>query len=117
MGFSARSGYVHVAGTTTIISKTLPAGNYVLFARIEVLNAGWLHDVADGGCAMPGDSVPGTGTRGDVYFNEDDSNTTITLTSAISHAGGAIEMNCTEESGDFDVYSASLTAIKVDSLG
>jgi hypothetical protein len=40
-----------------------------------------------------------------------------TLTSAISHAGGAVLLTCTETSGNFDVEHASLTAIKVDSLG
>jgi hypothetical protein len=112
MGFSAHSGYVEVAGTTTIISKTLPPGNYVLFARVSLQNLGFVRsDDAFGDCTIPGDHGPGPSLPGD------ETSASMALTSAISHAGGAIELKCTETGGDIDVSSASLSGVKVDSLG
>jgi hypothetical protein len=39
------------------------------------------------------------------------------LTSAVNHAGGAIELTCFEQAADVDILEAPLTAIRVDSIG
>lgn len=115
MGFSATRGEVAVAGTATIISKTLDPGYYVLFARVSVTNnADDVTDEAIGSCSIPGDSeavllvddARGSGT-----------DEVLPLTSAVNHAGGALELKCTELNGNFDVESASLSGVKVTSLG
>ncbi len=95
----------------TIISKTLPAGKYVLFARVDTANENFTDSDAIGGCEIPGDSVS-VGLLEDQTPGE-----VIALTSAISHAGGPVELKCHEASGNFDVDGASLTGVKVDSLG
>lgn len=52
-----------------------------------------------------------------LYLKVDDVDETLAFTTAVAHPGGTIEITCTEEHGDFDVFSASLSGIKVDSLG
>ena len=107
--FSASRGAVTVAGLTTIISKTLPAGNYVLTAHVNLINPG--SEGADGYCDIDGD-------HGDLYYSDVHLwLANVTLTSAITHPGGPVLVTCTEESGNIDVRNASLTAIKVDSIG
>jgi hypothetical protein len=108
-GYSATGGVHPLAGTETIVSKTLPAGNYVLFARVDVDHKSTV-DTGVGGCDIPGDSE-------DLSLRNDYSNAVIALTSTVAHSGGAIELKCTETSGDFEVNSAHLTAVKVDALG
>jgi len=41
----------------------------------------------------------------------------LSLASAINHPGGTADLTCTEDEADIDVQTATLTAIKVDSLG
>jgi hypothetical protein len=110
MAFSASRGEVQVAGLTTIISKTLPAGKYVVTAHVLTFSPSF-EDDASGECDITGDSAF-------FYFPDGDaSNGNATLTSAISHPGGPLLLTCTETRGNFDVSNASLTAIKVDSIG
>ena len=114
MGFSAGSGAVQVAGTATIISKTVAAGNYVLFARVSVENAGDPDDEAIGSCSIPGDSegvLLVDGARGS------GTDEVLALTAAVQHAGGALELKCGEATGNFDVESARLSGVKVSELG
>jgi hypothetical protein len=109
-GYSGSSGEVKVAGTATIISKTLPAGNYIVTAHVDTFSPSFADD-AFGHCDISGD-------RAGFFFPDGDGyNGNATLTAAISHAGGAVLLTCTETGGNFDVSNASLTAIKVDSLG
>ena len=114
VGFSAHAGdgfgVIPVAGTTTIISKVVPAGNYVLFATVHAFNTNYPGDYATGSCAIPGDSDG-------FYLPGDHPAEGFALSSAISHQGGAIELRCTETGGNFDVERASLSGVKVDSLG
>jgi hypothetical protein len=107
--FSASRGAVAVAGLTTIISKTLSPGNYVLTAHVLAYNPSAAAR-AVGYCDISGD-------RGETSISETDFFENITLTSTIAHAGGAVLVTCTETSGNLDVKNASLTAIQVDSLG
>jgi Collagen triple helix repeat (20 copies) len=108
MGFSA-SGASNLAGTETIISRTVPAGNYILFATVnarENTSGEWVNI----GCDIPGDHAGTTITDG-----ADDEH--LALTSAISHPGGAIELKCTEVRADVQVWDAQLSGVKVGSLG
>jgi hypothetical protein len=111
-GFSASIGAVELAGLTTVISKTLPAGNYILTAHVSLDNLSFDDDnTATGHCDIPGDRagvrLPGVEIE----------NSNVTITGAVAHAGGAVLVTCTETSGNIDVDHASMTAIKVDSLG
>jgi hypothetical protein len=88
----------------------VPAGKYVLFARVQAQRNPTTDDAAVGGCRIPGDFSG-------VIILADELTDQQPLTSAISHPGGAIELTCTETSGDFQVGSASLSGVKVDALG
>lgn len=110
LGFSGSRGFVPLAGTETIISRTLPAGRYVLFAVVSGLNGDAGNDDAHAGCTIPGTEV-------NVIISEDVAGDVAALTSEHTHSGGAIELKCTEVSGDFRVNSATLSGVKVDSLG
>jgi hypothetical protein len=116
MGFSAWTDWKEVDGDagTTIVSKDVPEGNYVLTGRVWVIN--WNEDLAIGYCEIPGDT-PGapfhlqTEGRG---FGSDEA---LTFTSAIHHPGGAIALTCRENFGQLSVISASLSGTKVDEIG
>jgi hypothetical protein len=96
MGFSATKTTLRpLAGTETIVSKSVPAGSYVLFASVGVSSR---EDVAVGSCTIPGGQI-GTVMDGDRLA-------ALALTSAISPGGGVIELKCTESSGDFQIDSA-----------
>ena len=41
----------------------------------------------------------------------------MTLLSGIVHLGGVVALTCSEYDGNFDVKTASLAAIKLDSIG
>lgn len=117
--YSAHVGLTTMAGDTLVISKTLPAGTYLLFATVALVNQ-------DGNAANDGESearckIPGYDTGsvelvfGDVETAE--TKVSVALSSAITHASGAVELRCEETASDVDVWNATLTAIKVDSLG
>jgi hypothetical protein len=113
--YSAHVGLVLLAGETTVISKDLPAGTYLLFASLELKNEDG-DSLSDARCSMPGYAT------GLFRLDEDDGTVaghreSISMASAISHAGGAVVLSCTEERADVNVTQATLTAIKVDSLG
>ena len=116
MGFSASATATEVVGDegTTILSKSVPEGDYVLTARIWVIN--WAEELAIGDCVIPGDA-PGapfwmqTSGRG---FGSDEE---FTLTSAIHHSGGPIALTCKEYQGQLSVLSASMSGIKVGEIG
>jgi hypothetical protein len=108
--YAAHVGHVILAGKTIVISKTVPPGKYLLTASVDVANLEAADASVLGECAMPGYTQ-------DQVFIEGSSDASISLTSAIAHAGGAIELTCTEQGGDVDVLQAGLTALKVDSVG
>jgi hypothetical protein len=108
--YQASSGYVAVAGKAIIINKAVPAGQYVVTAHVGVTD--------------PGDDNGGEGTcdlagvdQGHVYFSDHIWSSNMTLTAAVTIGSGPLQLTCTEQSGDFDVATANLTAIKVDSIG
>lgn len=110
LAYSGSRGEVAVAGQTTIISKTLPAGNYVVTAHVDTFSPSFADD-AFGRCDIPGD------TASFFFPDGDDINGNATLTAAVAHPGGAFLLTCTETGGNFDVNNASLTAITVSSIG
>lgn len=114
--FSRTSALVQVAGTTTILSETLPAGNYLLFAHVDATTPAFAGDEGNSGrCNIPNDSAEIS-----IPDDPDDRGTTnnnMTLVGAVIHGGGAVALTCTELEGNFDVQSATFAAIKVDSLG
>jgi hypothetical protein len=109
VGYEATGGLHALSGTETIISKDLPAGNYVVFASVLVERGSADPDYGFGSCAV-GDDLE----YGNVQGEREE---TIALTSAIAHPGGNLELTCHETGGDFVVVGATLTAIKVGSLG
>jgi hypothetical protein len=118
--YSAHVGETTLAGDTLVISKTLPPGTYLLFASVSLVNRDG--DGAGDGVSAAECRIPGyqTGTQG-LFWNDEfgtvDTKESVALSSAISHAGGAIELRCEESAANVDVWNATLTAIKVDSLG
>jgi hypothetical protein len=123
--YSTTVGATILAGETTVISKTLPAGKYLLFASVALANQdGSSSDhFSQASCAIPGFT---TGTVvlfypaeivSDIHNQLLGTVDSVSLASAIDHPGGAVELKCTEEEPDVDVHQATLTAIRVDSLG
>ena len=115
--FSRTAGPVQVAGTMTILSEALPAGNYLLFAHVEGENPVFSgSDSAEGRCAIPNDSgamsIPDDDDPTDMVIN-----TNLSLVGAVVHSGGTVALTCTEVAGNFDVDHATFAAIKVSSLG
>ncbi len=118
--YSAHVGATTVAGDTVVVSKTLPAGTYLLFATVALVNQdgdGAGDEVAAAECRIPGYSTGTQGLLWDSDFGTADTKETAALSSAIVHAGGAVELRCEEKAANVDVFGATLTAIKVDSLG
>ena len=113
--YSATASLVTVAGTTTVISKTIPAGLYLLFASVELQNGDAGVDSSAGSCSIPGWFEEGIHIvpEADVLWPAE----SLSLSSAITHPGGPVELTCTEQEADVDVSFASLVAIKVGSLG
>ena len=91
-----------------VISKTVSAGKYVVTTRMRVHSSGF----TSAHCWIPGD-------RGVALLGGDADDLHMTLTSGITHAGGAIELRCTKgaslQSNVF-VEEASFTGIQVDTL-
>jgi hypothetical protein len=110
-GFSASGGIVELAGTMPVLSKSLPAGNYVLVARVELSNSSFALDTSGGArCNIPGDGS-------DVLIDEGEPEGVVVLTSAIAHPGGIVAFTCTETSGNIDVFRSDISGVKVDALG
>lgn len=116
--YSAHVGATILAGETTVISKTVPAGTYLLIASVELQNQdgnSGSDGFSIGSCSIPGYSTSQNVVR--VQPSEVLGSESLSLSSVISHAGGAIELKCTEIEPDIDVFDATLTAIRLDSLG
>lgn len=116
--YSARSGYFALGGEdTTVLSKSLPAGTYLLVASVELTNR---DSVSQGGFSIGSCSMPGYTTGSNVVraqASQVTGSASLSLSSVIAHPGGAVELKCSEEEADIDVLNATLTAIKVGSLG
>lgn len=116
--YSARSGYFALGGEdTTVLFKSLPAGTYLLVASVELTNQ---DSVSAGGFSIGSCSMPGYTTGSNVVraqASQVTGSASLSLSSVITHPGGPVELKCSEEEADIDVLNATLTAIKVGSLG
>ena len=113
--FSTATNGVVLAGRTSVLSKALPPGSYVVFASVELVNRD-LDSTSWGSCDLshPGGSIYSTGTHIVDDIADYDS---LSLTGAYVHGNGAILLACTETQANVDVASATLVAIKVGSIG
>jgi len=113
--FSASTNGVVLAGRTSVLSKTLTPGKYVIFASVELVNKD-LDSTSWGSCDLshPGGSIYSTGTHSVDEIADYDS---LSLTGAFEHSTGAVLLACTETQANVDVETATLVAIKVDSIG
>jgi len=114
-GFSTTVGFVILAGETTVISKTLPAGTYLLFASVELQNED-NDSTSNGECSMPGYRAQLIRLNESSGF-EPGFTESISMTSAITHPGGPVVLTCEERSADVNVFQATLSAIKLSSVG
>lgn len=93
-----------------VISKTAQAGKYVLTARLHVSSNGF----TSAHCWIPGDRT--YVSFGDAGVGGEEQ---LTLTSGVTHAGGAIEVRCTKGASlqsDFSVIDASFSGVQVNTL-
>jgi hypothetical protein len=109
--YSASVGAVTIGGSTTVISKELPRGLYLIFATVEIKNKD-----DDSPSAMDHCAIPGYTTSESIGMDAGRS-VFVSLVSAISHSGGAVALMCDEFIADVDVASATLSAIEVGSIG
>lgn len=98
----------------TILSKSLPAGQYLLEAKVTVLS-----DFPDGDalieCRLPGASDNAHLSARDFVRHTDH----MSITSAVTGEGGPVELVCESRNLDpsVSVVAASLLATEVDSIG
>jgi hypothetical protein len=113
--FSTSTNGVVLAGRTSVLSKTLPPGKYVVFGSVELANRD-LDSTSWGSCDLshPGGTIYSTGTHIVDDIADYDS---LSLTGAFEHGSGAVLLACTEVQANVDVETATLVAIKVDSIG
>lgn len=114
-GYSTTVQAVTLAGRTSVASKTLPPGKYILMATIELVNRD-LDSTSLGSCELTRQSglIASTGIHSVDDIADFES---LALSAVIDHGGGSILLVCTETQADLDVDGATLVAIKVDSLG
>jgi hypothetical protein len=116
-----------LAGEMTVISKSVPAGTYVVFASAELYSEDD-NDTSMGYCSIPGYVTSGGDLWGGAVLGHelDDDDTdldtgnteSLSLTSTVTLASpGAIELKCKETEADVDLSRAALVALKVGALG
>ena len=110
-GFGRTTGLHEVAGEQTIISVNVPAGKYIVNAHVAVYSPSFAGNAVDGRCTLGGDTAEAYAPDDSEWAGDD-----LTLTTAIE-TGGLLQLRCKELSGNFDVLNASMTGIRVDSLG
>jgi hypothetical protein len=101
------------------LTKSLPAGKYVLNASVDIQGygstSGYMGGISVVDCWIPGFKTASyylspNGT----YVAETES---LSLNSTVDHPGGAVTLRCERSWNDAVVLDASLTAVKVGSLG
>lgn len=117
--------YAATAGRTVFgypdftLTKTLPAGTYVLNASVDIQGygstSGYMGGISVVDCWIPGFKTASyylspNGT----YVAQMES---LSLNSTVVHPGGALSLRCERSWNDAVVLDASLTAVKVGSLG
>lgn len=103
-----------------VITKTLPAGKYVLSATVDAQGAGNPTTGYMGGISIIDCTIPGYETASyylkanDTYVSEQKS---LSLNSAIDHPGGPLSLICSRTWNTVQINEAGLTAVRVDSIG
>ncbi len=110
VGFSVRRhSLLHLGDTMVVLSKTMPAGYYILVAEVELFGLPWDDTTGMGTCQL--------GSAGVGYVEDyDGPSESYAMTTSVAHLGGPIELRCTENAGNVDVPSAMLSGIRVDTL-
>jgi hypothetical protein len=120
-GYGGRaSNFVLNGSGSTVVSKNLPAGKYLLHANAELESLGNPSTGYMGGISVVECWIPGYQSA-DYYLDPDGTYISemesLSLNSAIDHPGGAVELKCDRVWNDARVREAALTAVRVGSLG
>jgi hypothetical protein len=124
--YEVHRGQLGLAGEATVLSKTVPAGTYLIFASVELYNQDST-DTSVGWCAIPGYVTSGANVTGGTVLghgSDGDRDLMIGNTESLSLTSsttlsqtGSIELKCTEAEANVDVAQATLVVLKVGSLG
>jgi len=102
-----------------ILTMTLPAGNYILAASIDVRGAG-LSTGYQGGIGIA-DCTLGMYKTASLYLKANDTyiseQKSLSLNVGTVHPGGEVTLTCSRTWNNIAVVAASMTAVKVDTLG
>jgi hypothetical protein len=111
------SGHSDLAGTETVVSKSLPAGNYLILGNVAMQNVD-ISSESTGDCRLVvgNDTSDFAGLLRFAEAGEPADRGWASLSVGADFAGGTVKIECTEEDADVEV-DASLAAIRVDSLG
>lgn len=122
---AAVAAYGATAGRTVFgypdfaLTKTLPAGKYVLNASVDIQGygspSGYMGGISVVDCWIPGFKTASYYLSPDgTYVAEMES---LSLSSTVDHPGGPVTLRCERSWNDAVVLDASLTAVKVGTLG
>jgi hypothetical protein len=103
--FASAGGEFDLGGTETVLSLNAPAGNYLLFATVELRNGdadseSWAH------CQIPNYTTTSFGL-------DERSEESISLHSAYTHSGGPINLVCTEDQANINISTSSFQALRI----
>jgi hypothetical protein len=108
---TALNGRFDLGGTETVLALNAPAGNYLLFATVELANDDFGESTSDAKCSIPNFSTSFITMSGDEFVES------VSLHSALTHPGGPINLQCTEITADVDIQAASFQALRIDAAG
>lgn len=124
-GAASVEAYAATAGRTVFgypdftLTKTLPAGKFLLNASVDIGGygspSGYMGGISVVDCWIPGFKTASYYLSPDgTYVSEMES---LSLSSAVDHPGGAVTLQCERSWNDAVVLGASLTAVEVGSIG
>jgi hypothetical protein len=105
-------------GTTTVVTLNLPAGNFVLFGKVSIVNND--HSDQDANCTLRsgGNDLDKSETRIDnfpVFGGRNDDQQVVSLLTTLSlQSAGSVDLNCATQDGF--AFDASLAALAVTNL-
>ena len=108
---TALNGEFDLGGTETVLALNAPAGNYLLFATVELRNVDVGDSTSEATCSIPNYAT------GFIALSEYVYDESVSLHSALTHPGGPINLQCTELSADVDIQAASFQALRIDAAG
>ena len=103
----------------TVTGVSLPAGQYVLSASVDIANAGlpsgYMGGISVVSCVIPGYETSSFYLDPDgTYINQDES---LSLDSTVDHPGGQLTLRCSRVWNSARVKKATFTATRVGALG